>query len=337
MNEQHIAPVSATLPASPAGPMAPTSSPSTVAPNAAEPGNSPTLSGATVQLGVIVLTFNSAHVIEQTVRAALQLSPVVYALDSGSNDGTLAILERLGCVVEQRPFKHYADQRNWAIDRYGTGCVWQLHLDADEVLDAVAIAEIRRVLAAPAGASAFIFKRLTYFMGRPLRFGGASNFHLRLFRSGTARCEDRLYDQHFVSSEPGVRLGGLMHDMNVGSLTEWTARHNRWSDLEAAELDQPGAADGQIKARLSGDPRERRRLYKGQYYRVPPFLRAALLFVYRYVVQGGFLDGRAGFIYAFFQVLWFRMLVDAKLMERRAAAPGPNAGNPATLQLGRTS
>jgi glycosyltransferase involved in cell wall biosynthesis len=291
--------------------------------------------GSPVQLGVIVLTFNSAHVIEQTVRAALQLSQVVHVVDSGSTDGTVAILERLGCVVEQRPFKHYADQRNWAIDRYGAGCVWQLHLDADEVLDAAAIAEVKRVLTDPAGASAFIFKRLTYFMGRPLRFGGASNYHLRLFRSGTARCEDRLYDQHFVSSAPGVRLSGLMHDMNVGSLTEWTARHNRWSDLEAAELDQPGASDGQIKARLSADPRERRRLYKGQYYRVPPFMRAALLFVYRYVVQGGFLDGRAGFIYAFFQVLWFRMLVDAKLMERRDAAPGPNAGTPEALRLGR--
>jgi glycosyltransferase involved in cell wall biosynthesis len=288
-----------------------------------------------MQLGVIVLTFNSAHVIEQTVRAALQLSQAVYAVDSGSSDGTVAILERLGCVIEQRPFKHYADQRNWAIDRFGAGCIWQLHLDADEVLDEQAIAEVRRVLADPAGADAFIFKRMTYFMGRPLRFGGASNYHLRLFRSGTARCEDRLYDQHFVSSAPGVRLGGLMHDMNVGSLTEWTARHNRWSDLEAAELDQPGAADGQIQARLSADPRERRRLYKGQYYRVPPFLRAALLFVYRYIVQGGFLDGRAGFIYAFFQVLWFRMLVDAKLMERRAATTATSASGPEALPLGR--
>jgi hypothetical protein len=41
-----------------------------------------------------------------------------------------------------------------------------------------------------------------------------------------------------------------------------------------------------------------------------------LLFIYRYVLQGGFLDGRAGFFYAFFQVLWFRMLVDAKMCEK---------------------
>jgi glycosyltransferase involved in cell wall biosynthesis len=269
-------------------------------------------------LGVIVLTYNSANVIERTLRAALQVSDTVFVVDSGSSDDTVAIATRLGCQLAHRPFKNYADQRNWAIDEFGQRSEWQLHLDADEVLDDTAIAEIRRVLAAPNGASGFIFRRRTYFLGQPLRFGGNDNFHLRLFKTGTARCEDRLYDQHFVADRPGVRLRGVLHDMNVGSLTEWTARHNRWSDMEAAELLRPdGDNVGQIKARLSNDPRERRRLYKSQYYKAPPILRALLMFVYRYVLQGGFLDGRPGFFYAFFQVLWFRMLVDAKLHEKR--------------------
>lgn len=271
------------------------------------------------RLGVIVLSFNSANVIERTIRAALEVSPAVYVVDSHSTDATVALCAALGAQVVQRPFKHYADQRNWAIDEFGSRSDWQLHLDADEVLDSTAIAEIRRAMTVAGGADCFILKRRTYFLDRPLRFGGASNFHLRLFRSGAARCEDRLYDQHFVSDRPRVLLRGLLHDMNVGSLTEWTARHNRWSDLEADELLRPEVhGAGQIAARLSADPRERRRFYKGRYYSAPPMLRAILLFVYRYVLQGGFLDGKAGFYYAFFQVLWFRMLVDAKLHERRS-------------------
>lgn len=270
-------------------------------------------------LGVVVLTFNSGNVIERTVRAALAVSKTVFVVDSGSTDDTVTLVHSLGCQVTQRPFKNYADQRNWAIDEFGHRSQWQLHLDADEVLDAAAIGAIRRVLDDPAGATAFIFERRTYFMGKPLRYGGATNYHLRLFKSGTARCEDRLYDQHFVSERPGVRIGGLLHDMNVGSLTEWTARHNRWSDLEASELRRNGRHAGrQITARLSADPRERRRLYKGRYYSAPPIGRAILLFFFRYVALGGFLDGRPGFYYAFFQALWFRMLVDAKLEERSA-------------------
>ena len=273
-------------------------------------------------LGVIVLSFNSANVIERTLRAALEVSQNVCVVDSGSTDDTAATVVALGGRLVQRPFKHYADQRNWAIDEFGGQFEWQLHLDADEVLDATAIAEIKRVLAAPAGATGFIFKRRTYFLGRPLRFGGASNFHLRLFKSGTARCEDRLYDQHFVSEQPGVRLDGLLHDMNVGSLTEWTARHNRWSDLEVAELlraEQTAGATGVLRARLLGDPRERTRWLKGLYYRLPGGLRATAYFIYRYVFRLGFVDGREGLYFAFLQALWFRMLVDAKMAEARQA------------------
>ena len=275
------------------------------------------------QLGVIVLSFNSAAVIEQTLRAAMRVADQVQVVDSGSDDGTLDILSRLGCDWVHRPFVHYADQRNWAIDRYGELTDWQLHLDADEVLDDTAIAAILHALRAPGAARGFIFERRTYFMGRALRWGGATNYHLRLFKSGSARCEDRLYDQHFVSPHPAQRLPGLLHDMNVGDLGEWTARHNRWAGLEAAELQRgPSAAQAgtRMAARWSADPRERRRLYKGGYYRAPPLWRALALFVYRYGLQGGFLDGRAGFLYAFLQSLWFRMLVDAKLLESQQSA-----------------
>ena len=281
-------------------------------------------------LGVIVLTHNAAAVIERTVSAALRVSEHVFVVDSGSTDGTLDILSRLGCNSVHRPFLHYADQRNWAIDEFGSHTEWQLHLDADEVLCDAAVAAIHQVLEKPGPARGFIFERRTYFMGRALRWGGTTNYHLRLFKTGSARCEDRLYDQHFVSPHPAQRLPGVLHDMNVGELAEWTARHNRWSSLEAAELarDDPASTamhttGPRLNARWSADPRERRRLYKGVYYSAPRGWRALGLFVYRYLLQGGFLDGRAGFYYAFLQTLWFRMLVDAKLHEQRPGRRPP--------------
>ena len=283
-------------------------------------------------LGVIVLTYNAAAVIERTVSAALRVADHVFVVDSGSSDGTLDILSRLGCNWVHRPFVHYADQRNWAIDQFGPRTEWQLHLDADEVLCDTAVAAIHRVLQQPGPVPVlgFIFERRTYFMGRALRWGGTTNYHLRLFKTGSARCEDRLYDQHFVSPHPAQRLPGVLHDMNVGDLAEWTSRHNRWSSLEAAELARDDSASAgmqstgpRLTARWSADPRERRRLYKGVYYSAPRGWRALALFVYRYVLQGGFLDGRAGFYYAFLQTLWFRMLVDAKLHEQRPGRRPP--------------
>lgn len=270
---------------------------------------------------VVVLTFNAATTISETIAQARKVSSQVYVVDSGSTDGTLQLLRQLGCEVVHRPFVNYSDQRNWAIAQVQERAVWQLHLDADEVLDDRAIAEIQSILEADAPEpAAWMLRRRDYFMGCMLRFSGLNPWHLRLFRAGAGRCEDRLYDQHFVTEGPVGRLQGWMHDKNAVSLGDWIARHNRWSDLEAAEMAGAGpvvASGGVLQPRLLGDARERTRFLKGLYYRLPGGVRALAYFLYRYVVRLGFLDGVPGFYFAFFQALWFRLLVDAKLGERR--------------------
>jgi glycosyltransferase involved in cell wall biosynthesis len=271
---------------------------------------------------VVVLTFNSATVIEATIRAALTVSPHVLVVDSGSTDGTVELATKLGCRVTHRSFKNYSDQRNWAIANVGEGFAWQLHIDADEILDDAAVRAVLTSVRDPGDARGFLIRRRTYFMGRPLRFGGTTTWHLRLFRTGSGRCEDRLYDQHFKCEGKVGRLAGYLDDMNVGTLAEWTAKHNRWTDMEAEELARAHTAANQIGSRLFGtDPRQRRRFYKNLYYRSPLVIRPFVHFSIRYFVQLGFLDGRLGLLYAVLQALWFRMLVDAKLMERTMAGP----------------
>ena len=70
----------------------------------------------------------------------------------------------------------------------------------------------------------------------------------------------------------------------------------------------------------AGDPGAEKRAQRGFYYRQPLFLRALLLFLYRYIFKLGFLDGREGLIFYVLQTFWFRFLIDAKLYERRKAA-----------------
>jgi glycosyltransferase involved in cell wall biosynthesis len=276
---------------------------------------------------VVILTFNSAPVIGETIAQARKISSDVQAIDSFSKDATPDIARAAGCKVVQRPFKDYADQRNWAIEQLSTTNGWQLHLDADEVLDDDAVAAIRAVLEAGAASpyDAYLLRRVDYFMGRQLRFSGLNPWHLRLFRNGHGACEQRLYDQHFVTKGRTAKLRGSMHDRNSVALSDWTARHNRWSDLEAAELlHGQSEGEGTLRADLLGDPRERTRSLKRLYYRLPAGLRSLGYFCYRYVLRLGFLDGREGFYFAFLQALWFRVLVDAKVCEaRRATGSAP--------------
>lgn len=274
---------------------------------------------STESCAVVVLTFNSVAIIRETVSQALKVSPKIFVVDSGSTDGTVEVLHEMGCEVVHRVFTNYSDQRNWAIGQMASSSSWQLHLDADEVLDDLAVSEIRTILDWGRSHDAYMLKRRDYFMGRMLRFSGLNPWHLRLFRSGVAQCENRLYDQHFVTTKPVGRLNGLMHDKNALPLSDWIVRHNRWSDLEAKELMSSNLVhSGVLQARIFGDARERTRYFKGLYYKFPSGLRVCSYFIYRYFFRLGFLDGVPGFYFAFFQAFWFRMLVDAKIYESRS-------------------
>ncbi len=269
-------------------------------------------------ISVIILSFNSEGSIANTLGAAAQVSDDIHVVDSFSSDRTVEIARSAGAQITERKFAHYADQRNWAIENLPCRYEWQLHLDADEILSKELIMEIRLLDNQwPDGVDGFLLPRLTRFMGRELRHGGYyPTYHMRLFRKGTAKVEDRLYDQHFILSGASATLKAPMIDDHRMTLSEWTGRHNRWSDFEAEDLICANTHNV-IKPNILGNSIERARSRKNVYYSSPIFVRAFLLFFYRYIIRAGFLDGAQGFIYCFLQSCWFRFLVDAKLFEKR--------------------
>jgi glycosyltransferase involved in cell wall biosynthesis len=268
-----------------------------------------------VKPSVIVLAFNSVDTLETTLEQAGEISDDLHVVDSFSTDETVALSRRLGAKVVQHAFENYGAQRNWAIDNLELRYPWQLHLDADERLTPELIASLRSLPENPP-QSGFLIARLVQFLGREMRHGGMSpTWHLRLFRNGAGRCEERKYDQHFYLAQGSTgELHGYMIDEIRMSLSEWTARHNRWSDAEVME--QTAAQEGaRVRPRLWGNPMERKRYLRGLYNNAPLFVRPFGLFFYRYFVRLGFLDGWEGFIFWTLQTFWFRFLIDAKLFE----------------------
>lgn len=271
-----------------------------------------------MRVSAIVLTFNSERVIADTLNALRLVSDDIHIVNSFSTDQTVEIAKAAGAEIHTRAFKNYADQRNWAIDSLPTKSEWQLHLDADEILSMELIEEIKRELIHTNSYDGFFIPRKIRFLGRDLNYGGYFPiYHMRLFRAGHARVEDRLYDQHFVLMGRGKKLRNLFIDNHQMSLSEWTLRHNRWSDLEVAELSSEHAKRFSVRARATGNVLERKRARKSAYLRLPILLRPFLLFIYRYVVRLGFLDGQPGLIYCVLQAFWFRFLIDAKLQETK--------------------
>jgi glycosyltransferase involved in cell wall biosynthesis len=271
-----------------------------------------------MSISVVILTFNAEATLGATLASAGQISDDIHVVDSGSTDGTLAIAEAHGVRTVHHHFEHYGKQRNWAIDNLPLKHEWQLHLDADERLSPELSARLNALRGSfPDDIDGYFLPRLMHFLGQPIRHGGMYPiWHMRLFRRGKGRCEDRRYDQHFTVDGPTAKIDAPMIDDIRMSLSDWTGRHNRWSDAEVAELLSP-STEGIIAGRLGGNPVERKRALRGGYNRAPLFLRAFALFFYRYVLRLGFLDGRAGLIFFVLQTFWFRFLVDSKIYEQR--------------------
>ncbi|HVP65327.1 MAG TPA: glycosyltransferase family 2 protein [candidate division Zixibacteria bacterium] len=268
-------------------------------------------------ISVVILTFNSELTIAQTLASARQVSDDIHILDSYSTDRTLEIAREFGCNIVQHPFEHYGAQRNWAIGNLKLRYEWHLHLDADEFLSDELIEKLNALKRSfPSDVNGYFIPRLTRFLGRDLRHGGHYPiWHMRLFRSGKGGCENRRYDQHFILTGRGERIHAPMVDDNRMSLREWTERHNRWADAEVQEILSP-TVEGLIQPKLGGTPMQTKRALRGLYARGPLFMRAFLLFFYRYFLRLGFLDGAPGLIYNVLQTFWYRFLIDAKLYER---------------------
>lgn len=275
---------------------------------------------STAPLSTIVLTYNERANLPACLESLRGLNTEVFVVDSYSTDETCEIARAAGAAVVQHPFEHYAAQRNWAQENLRLRSGWVLHLDADERLTPELVAEINGLMQhPPAGVDGYLLRKRTVFMGRWIRHGGHyPSYHLRLFRRHQGRCEDRLYDQHYVVKGGVAQLSSDYIDVLTSDLRQWSTRHLRWAELEAQEMNSAQPGENRVRADALGDPIQRRRwLREGFYGRWPLFLRAFLYFGYRYFLRLGFLDGKEGLIFHFLQGCWFRFLVDANIWEMR--------------------
>jgi hypothetical protein len=153
-------------------------------------------------------------------------------------------------------------------------------------------------------------------MGKWIRRGYYPVWLLRLFRYGQGWCEARQVNEHIVvNGETGQLKHDFMHEDRRG-IEAWTRKHIQYARREADELGRRRPADDSVQARLFGTQPERVRwLRQNVYNRVPALLRPVLFFLYRYVLSGGFLDGRAAFIYHGLQAFWYPLLTDAFVLE----------------------
>ena len=258
-------------------------------------------------LTAVVLTKNEVANLPRCF-ASLGWCSEILVVDSGSTDGTQAEAERLGARVlvhvQPPPFK-ISEQRNWALTEGGINTPWVVFLDADETIPENLAHELIRVAGDPDNElDAYELTPRYLFWGTWLkRTQGYPNWHPRVVRLGRARFEGGVWE-HF---DAGVRVGRITfpydHFANSKGLSDWLARHDRYSSWDAEKIVAFLASGSD--ASLGTTRKLGLRRWAARFWLIRPWVR----FFQIYFMRLGFLEGRAAFAFSLLYFFYEWMVV----------------------------
>lgn len=277
-------------------------------------------------LTAIILTKNEELNIGECLKSIEGFASRALVVDCGSTDRTVEIAKSLGADVVFHEFSYYAAQFNWGIDNGNIDTEWILRLDADERLTPQVIGEAVAVMHSPESqrgeVNGITMEATLYFLGEPMRHGLRNKRKMMIFRRGIGRIEDRYRDAHSILSRgrsESIRARFLHYDFK--DLASYIKRYNWYAAREMRDYVKHTSEEAVSVTTDAAIMAQRKKKF-GVYYRAPRYLRAWLWFFYNYLLRGGFLDGREGFLYHFFECLWYRMLVDARILEYEKTGKG---------------
>ena len=273
-------------------------------------------------LTVLILTQNEEKNIARCIHEVQGIAKRIIVVDSGSTDGTIEIAKKMGAEILLHPWKNYATQYNWGIQKANIQTKWIFRLDADEFLTREAREEIELLCKENENTdvNGLVVRFTVNFLGRELRHGGIYPFRkLLIYKADKGFMEERNMDEHILLTEG--RSIELKHDcihQDFKDLTAWIDKHNKYSNREV--LDYFATTQKELSNdynKLNKKARFKRYVKFGIYYKLPLGMRAFLYYCYRYYFKLGFLDGKEGKIFTFLQAYWYRFLVDAKIYEAK--------------------
>jgi hypothetical protein len=230
-------------------------------------------------LSVAIVCKNNQATIGRTLESVAGLAQEIVAVDSGSTDATIAMLEAAGARVIRSPWLGHVRTKQLALE----ACEgeWVLSVDSDESLlpplrEAVESALPR----AGEGVLGFEVNRKVFYRDRPLNHVWQPEWRLRLVRRGRAGW--RGLDPHDVlaplDGAPGRvdRLAGDLRHDSVGTFAEFLAKQAVHARTMAQSMHREGRRGSRWRAITS-----------------PPGA-----FLKQFIVKQGWRDGWPGFLAA---------------------------------------
>ena len=261
-----------------------------------------------IPVSIIVMTLNEERNIVNCLKSLTRFDEV-FVVDSNSTDRTCEIATEMGAKPVNFTWnRQYPRKKQWSLDNLPFSHDWVLYVDADERVSPELAEEIAALFADGEPPHQGYFIGFDYWFNGTVLRHGQRVWKLALMRRDRAYYVPRndlevpqvgdleMHYQPSLNGSTAVLKHRMIHD-NEETLHHYFARHNNYSDWEAVVRH-----NGSYFAAEDSQPFLRRYL-KPIFARMPfqPFVA----FFYSYVMQAGFLDGRAGFDFAIARAVHF--------------------------------
>lgn len=243
----------------------------------------------------------------------------VIVVDSHSSDKTPQIVESFGYqLVEFEWNGHFPKKRNWTLRNVPIRNEWVFFLDADEFMTPEFLNGLRMAFKDTQEYVGYWVCYNKYFMGKLLKHSDKL-YKLSLFKKTAGEYEKieaeddgkgwgyagiELHEHPILNGPIGYIKGNIDHRENR-SLEAYIKKHNEFSSWEASRYLKTINKSNMVSFRQ-----------KVKYALMDKWYLGTLFFFYLYFFKMGFLDGKAGYIYAQLKKQYF-FDIKAKIEELR--------------------
>ncbi|HEY4936291.1 MAG TPA: glycosyltransferase family 2 protein [Puia sp.] len=231
------------------------------------------------KISVYIISYNEEKKIEAAIQSVIGWADEVLIFDSFSTDRTIEICNRYPVKIIQIPFEGFGKLRNDALEycQYP----WVFSLDSDERCTPEAREEILQIIREDRekGPVAYYVPRRNFFLGQWIRYSDwyPDYRQPQLFRKGKLIYTLLSVHERFEAEGAIGKMKNPIWQIPFSNLEQMIHKANRYSSLGAQKL--KSKKKGGITIGL---------------------VHAAAEFFQTYIIKRGLLDGRAGFVIAFY-------------------------------------
>jgi glycosyltransferase involved in cell wall biosynthesis len=226
------------------------------------------------KISAIVITRNEEKNIKRCL-SSLDWVDEIVVVDSESTDQTKRIISEFTPKVFDLKWEGFGKAKDYAKDK--ASHPWILSVDADELVTEYLKEEIQGITKSEDSHSGYYIPRRSNFLGRWIEHGGwYPDYVLRLFKKDKAKFNHSMvHEKVEVEGKTGYLKNDLLHYTDP-NFEHYLEKLNRYTSLAAEELFREGK--------------------RNKFFDL--IFRPLAVFLKRYFVRKGFLDGLPGFILA---------------------------------------